>query len=190
MRHGRERPPGDDGTRPRVGGRRTHLRAHLLVVALLATASCGRRKEAPREILPVPVGTFRVDSVPEGELAEGTVEAFGLPLPRPMKVKSKLSDTVFATASLSLERVSNYFRDRVEAERIETAPKKTVFSGAKVQGSKRMLHIEVIARSSNIVDVVIRDQTQKPAPQGLTEEERWRQAGLTPDGRVLPAQNH
>jgi hypothetical protein len=161
----------------------------FLLLCLFVTA-CGRRQESPREILPVPIGTFRVDSVPEGELAEGAIDAFGLKLPRPMKLKAKLLDTIFATAGLSLERVSNYVRERVEAERIETGPKKTVFRGAKVEGTSRVLHIEVIARSSNIVDLVVRDQTQKPAPQGLTEEERWRQAGLTPDGRVLPEHNH
>lgn len=168
------------------------MRPTTYALLLVLASACGRRnrEEAAHEILPVPAGTIQVDSVPEGELAEGDLDAFGLKLPRSMKLKASMPDTVFATAALSLERVSNYIRSRVEAERIETAPKKTVFIGAKIDGGKRKLHIEVIALSSNIVDVVVRDKTEQPAQEGLTEEERWRQVGLTPDGRVLPTQNH
>ena len=38
------------------------------------------------------------------------------------------------------------------------------------------------------VEMVVRDRTPPPVEEGLTEEERWRQAGMTPDGKVLPEQ--
>jgi hypothetical protein len=164
------------------------VRSATLLV-LLGVAACKRPEESPREILPVPVGSFRVDSVPEGTLAEGTVEAFGLKLPRGMRLKGSLPDAVFASGGFSLESVSNYVRERVEAERVETTPKKTVFRSAKLEGQSRVLHIEVSARSSNVVEVVVRDETPKPATQGLSEEQRWKQVGLTPGGKVLPEQN-
>ncbi|MBM4374139.1 MAG: hypothetical protein FJ095_03570 [Deltaproteobacteria bacterium] len=160
-----------------------------LVLALLIAAACKRSDAPPREILPVPVGSFRVDSVPEGTLAEGKVEAFGLKLPRGMSLDGSFPDAVFASGGFSLESVSNYMRERVEAERVETTPKKTVFRSAKLGGQGRVLHIEVSARSTNIVEVVVRDETPRPATQGLTEEERWKQVGLTPEGKVLPEQN-
>lgn len=164
--------------------------ARAIVIGIVSLlVGCGRKAEPLREILPVPVGTVRVDSVPEGTLAEGSIEAFGLKLPRPMRLVASLPDAVHAKADLSLERVSNYVRERVEAERVETAPRKTVFLGAKLPGTPRVLRVEVIAAAANRVELVVRDETPRPMAPGLSEEERWRRAGQTPDGRVLPEQN-
>ena len=160
-----------------------------LVLFLASLSSCRRGEETPREILPVPVGSFRVDSVPEGTLAEGTMDAFGLKLPRGMKLKASMPDTVFASGGLSLEQVANYVRERVEADRVETTPRKTVFRSAKLEGTTRVLHIEVSAYGSNMVELVVRDETRRPATEGLSEEQRWKQVGLTPDGKVLPSDN-
>lgn len=163
----------------------------LVVACAFLVASCKTKRDEPvREILPVPVGTIRVDSVPDGELAEGTVDAFGLRLPRGMRLEASFDDALFAGGAFSLERVSNYLRKRVEAEHVETAAKKTVFRHATLEGSKVVLHIEVLAASVNKVQVIVRNETPKPPTQGLSEEQRWKQVGLGPDGkRVLPAAN-
>ncbi len=162
----------------------------LLVGFAAWLVACRAEKREPnREILPVPIGTIRVDWVPEGELAEGPLEAFGLPVPRGMRFTARFQDAVFAEGGLSLERVSNYVRKRVGADFVETTPKKTVFRHAQVEGKKQRLHIEVIALSVNRAQLIVRDETPKPAQQGLSEEERWRQVGLTPRGEVLPENN-
>jgi len=159
----------------------------LLVACAALLFACKREKREPiREILPVPIGTITVDSVAPGELAEGQLDAFGLRLPRAMRIEARFDDSVFANAALSLERVSNYVRQRVDAEFVETTPKKTVFRHAKLEGTKVRLHIEVIATSANNVQLVVRNETPTPAVQGLSVEQRWQRVGLTPNGQVLP----
>jgi hypothetical protein len=128
-----------------------------------------------------------VDSVQPGEIAEGAERAFGLPIPRRMKVRARFPDAVFAVGNIPPERVSNFVRERVVAAGVETGPAKTVFSRATVKSApERMLRIEVVSRPS-ATELVVRDQTPPPAPvdDGLSEEERWRRKGLKPDGSPL-----
>jgi hypothetical protein len=44
--------------------------------------------------------------------------------------------------------------------------------------------IEITDRSGQ-VELVVRDLTPPPIPQGLSDEERWKRAGLRPDGTPI-----
>ncbi|WP_437592183.1 hypothetical protein [Sorangium sp. So ce1000] len=126
-----------------------------------------------------------VDQALPGELAEGVEQAFGLPIPRRMKVRARFSDAVFAVGEIPAERVANYVRTRVLAGSVETGPAKTIFSRATVKSApQRKIRIEVVSRA-NLSELVVRDETRQPPEQGLSVEERWRRSGLTPDGKVL-----
>ncbi|WP_437769099.1 hypothetical protein WMF27_10180 [Sorangium sp. So ce281] len=126
-----------------------------------------------------------VDQALPGELAEGTEQAFGLPIPRRMKVRARFSDAVFAVGEIPAERVANYVRTRVLAGNVETGPAKTIFSRATVKSApQRMIRIEVVSRA-HTSELVVRDETRPPAEQGLSVEERWRRSGLTPTGEVI-----
>ncbi|WP_437649166.1 hypothetical protein [Sorangium sp. So ce362] len=126
-----------------------------------------------------------VDQALPGELAEGVEQAFGLPIPRRMKVRARFSDAVFAVGEIPAERVANYVRTRVLASNVETGPAKTIFSRATVKSAPhRMIRIEVVSRA-HVSELVVRDETRPPAERGLSVEERWRRNGLTPDGKVL-----
>lgn len=159
----------------------------LLVAAALAfsLASVGCVEEEPRLEL-FPSGIMRgnpVDTTEPGELPEGTLVAFGLKLPRRMKLVAKMDDAVFAVGQMRLEHVANYIRRRVDTEEVDTGPSKTRFVGAKVRGGDKTVDVEV-ALVSRGVQVVVRDRTRKPAEDGLSDKDRWDRVGLTPDGKL------
>lgn len=134
-----------------------------------------------------------VDHTLPGELAEGTETAFGLRLPREMAVTARFTDAVFARGPVAPEHVANFVRARVVAEHIETGPSKTLFVRAKVSRKDltnaelgRVLRIDVMARGG-IAELVVRDDTPAPVPQGQSQEEILREYGLGPDGKLLDA---
>jgi hypothetical protein len=132
-----------------------------------------------------------IDSLEEGELAEGEVVAFGLPLPRGMKVKAQFPDAVHANGRVAFEAVANYVRKRVTASRVDTGPSMTVFDGAVLKSDQsQRLRVDVLSRHGS-VQLVVRDLNPRPGPPdpGGTDAERWKRMGLTPDGKPLPDQN-
>jgi hypothetical protein len=120
-----------------------------------------------------------------GELAEGTFKAFGLPLPRVMVARARFDDILFASGDVPSDQVANYIRARVTAEKVETGPVKTVFSRATVRGQPDVqLSIEVISHGGS-TELQVRNLSLIKPLEGLTDEERWRAAGLKPDGTPL-----
>jgi hypothetical protein len=126
-----------------------------------------------------------VDELVPGELAEGEQRAFGLPIPRRMRVSATFPDAVFAVGALRAEDVSNYVRERVVAQRVETGPSKTVFTKAKLKAEpERTMRIEVVLKDG-ATELVVRDETPPPVEPGLSPEERMRKKGLLPDGTPI-----
>ncbi|HVK65065.1 MAG TPA: hypothetical protein VM694_11340 [Polyangium sp.] len=155
-------------------------------VALVLLAAC--RGEGER---PAPVGASsatpppRPDQLAPGELAEGPVDAFGLKLPRAMTVTAQFPDAFFARGSLRAEDVAAYVKERVVSAQVESAAPKTVFRGATAKSAPaHVLDIEILVRDDH-TEIVVRDVTRPPAKDGLSEEERWRELGLTPQGQPL-----
>jgi hypothetical protein len=179
-----------------------HRRVTLLVTAAALCASgCRTRRAvedehaAPASVPPVPVAARSaaqpVDQTLPGELAEGSVRAFGFPLPRVMTVKGQFAEVVFAAGQAPADQVANYVRQRVTADKILTGPEKTVFSRAAVKATPGpLMTISVVSRGDK-TEIEVRDITPKPAKEGLTPEERWRALGLNPDGSPIdPTQLH
>jgi hypothetical protein len=120
-----------------------------------------------------------------GELAEGTEKAFGLTLPRIVVVRARFEDVVFGMADVSPDKVANYVRQRVTANKVETGPVKTVFSRATVREKPGVeLDIEVLSRGG-VTELQVRNLSLWKTPAGLTDEERWRAAGFKADGTPL-----
>lgn len=154
-------------------------------LAFLALQPGCLQDEERKELLPSGIAVGHpVDTTVPGELPEGTFDAFGLKLPRRMKIVAQMDDAVYAVGTMRLEHVTNYVRSRVDTDEIETGPTATIFSDAKVRGGDKTLQVQVSLVSRGI-QIIVRDKTRKPAIEGLSEKERWKRVGLTPDGKVL-----
>ncbi len=158
-----------------------------LVVVLVATALVASCKRSPprNEVAPPPP----VDHLAPDEVVEGNERAFGLPLPRDSKVEARFAASVHVTSVLAPEKLANFVRARVKGGAITAGGAATKMDDVTaVADPARVLSIEVretrghpLAKS----EMIVRDTTPPPFDPTLSEEERWKRAGLTPSGKVL-----
>jgi hypothetical protein len=165
-------------------------RPHLVLVLCLAFAASGCKSEPERKTPAQAAPSARPktpDRLKPGELAEGSEEVFGFRVPRRMRIEAHFGDSVHLAGPIRPEDVANYVRERVQVERVEIGAARTIFPHARIkQGDPaRAYEFQVIATSGD-TKLQIRDLTPPPAQPGLSEAERWRQAGMTPDGKALP----
>jgi hypothetical protein len=130
-----------------------------------------------------------VDRLAPGELPPGEEALFGLLLPKGMKVQGQFTETGLAWGPLPAEEVANYVRSRVDVERVEVGAARTIFPAARIKAgpAEHAFRIEVV-RESVGTRLIVRDLAPTPPPPpapGLTDAERWRRAGFTPDGKPL-----
>jgi len=165
----------------------------LSLLSLLSPLGCRARRGPEDEHVQQSAGSPSVVTSPEvpvdralpGELAEGTDLAFGLPLPRVMKVRGSFDDVLFAWGAVPSDQVANYVRQRVTADKIETGAAKTLFSRATVKARPGLLiAVEVLAHGGE-TELQVRNVTPKPNKEGQEPEERWRELGFKPDGTPL-----
>jgi hypothetical protein len=131
-----------------------------------------------------------LDHLAEGELAPGKLEVHGFPVPRGMEIESRLTDRVYVRGRVSPEALANYVREHVAVSHVEIGAARTVFPMAHIKNgpTDRYFTLEVFADGPS-TRLVIKDTTPPPPPlPGLTDAERWRAAGLTPEGRPLDPQ--
>lgn len=163
-------------------------RALGLAIALGAVACRGRDEAtivtaAPTTSVSAEAPALPIDHLELGELGEGTDHAFGLTLPRTFVITRTFDDAIFAEGPAGVERVANYVRRRVEPPTFEMGPARTIFDRVKPKGGDRLVKIEITERSGD-TELVVRDLTPPPTPAGLSDEERWKRVGLTPQGKV------
>jgi hypothetical protein len=161
----------------------------IACAALAALPGCRRKaQEDPNASASQPAvasAPTPVDRTAPNEVAEGTDDAFGLKLPRYMRITARFSDSLFAEGPLAPERVANYVRQRVSAKHVDTGPAKTVFTGAEPKGQPgKALRVEVLARPGS-TQIMVRDETQAPPDPNMTPEDHMRAVGLKPDGTPL-----
>lgn len=170
-----------------------HRRITIVLIAISAGFSavlnlgCKEKSEAPPAPpqSTVPSAQTPADQLAPGELAQGKENAFGFALPRRMQIEARFGDAVFASGQIPPEQVANYVRKYTIADGIETGPAKTIFAKVTLkEAPATSLRIEVIAQGS-ITKLVVRNETRAPAKEGLSEEERWKELGLSPRGDVL-----
>lgn len=158
----------------------------------LLLCGCSGKRRAPRavgsaEVRPL---TPPLDHLAEGELAPGKLEVYGFPLPRGMELESNLGDRAYARGRVSPEALANYVREHVAVSHVEIGAARTVFPMAHIKGGPhdRYYTLEVFADGPS-TRLVIKDTTPPPPPlPGLSDAERWRAAGLTPDGHPIDPQ--
>jgi len=103
-----------------------------------------------------------------------------------MKIVSETESTAQATGSVRADDLSEYIRQRVLVNHVEMAERRVVFPKVKLRGdrSDHSLRIEVIDRGLEAQLLVV-ELVERAPIQGLSEEERWRRAGMKPTGELI-----
>lgn len=126
-----------------------------------------------------------VDHLAPGELAPGKVRVHGMPVPRGMKVARRFDDSTELEGRVSPDKVAEYVRDYVVASHVEVAGDKRVFPAARFRGGNDETFRLEIFHDPPITRLSIERVTKPKATEGLTNEERWKRAGLKPGGALL-----
>ncbi|MBX3192664.1 MAG: hypothetical protein KF819_37110 [Labilithrix sp.] len=159
------------------------LRRRLIALAFvaLACASC-KPKEPPKNDRPS-------DRLSPNEQVEGKERAFGLPLPRQARVEARFEKSVLVRSLLTPEELANFVRARVKEGTVTPGATSTVLEMVVPrEDANKKLTIEV--RPLRLGDgtkseMVVRDTTPPPFEPNLSNEERWKKAGLAPNGQLL-----
>ncbi len=131
-------------------------------------------------------GALPADHLAPGELVEGPDKAFGVPLPREVHLEWIHPGSVRAIGPVSVHSLVKYYRTRVaQAVRNEGdtfAELDDVRLGGQPGHVFRIRMTELPPRGTLLE---FDDVTPPPAPDLPDEEARWRQVGLTPQGKLL-----
>jgi hypothetical protein len=116
----------------------------------------------------------------------GTEKAFGIPVPRELKVKARFSQAVHLAGRARAADLTEYFRGYVLVDHLELSGTETIFPLVRVKGSpdSRLFRIRISEVSDKNSEVVIEDVTPPPTTPGLSETQRWEQVGMNPDGTL------
>ncbi|MBX3211955.1 MAG: hypothetical protein KF850_07980 [Labilithrix sp.] len=158
----------------------------LATLAMGGAPACKRKDEAPK---PAPSAPPSADRLAPGEIPEGKERAYTLPLPLHSAVKATFPSSVHVASSHTLEELSNFVRVRVKDGTTSSGATETRFDRVVVvKDPSRTLSIQIRSapRSGPFrSQMVISDLTRPPEEPGLTDEDRWRKAGMTPDGKLI-----
>jgi hypothetical protein len=154
----------------------------LAAFVALATAAGCKRKETNPEPLPT-------DSLAKGEAVEGPDKAYALPLPRLSKITWRGENAITVLSNLTHEDLVNFVRARVQSGDVTSGSGATQLRNVHVPSEpKRILTIEIRPAppmSGGRSQMTVSDTTPPPEDPKMTDEERWRKAGFTPQGKVL-----
>ncbi|HYP98118.1 MAG TPA: hypothetical protein VER96_05560 [Polyangiaceae bacterium] len=162
--------------------------SRLALLACCLCASCHAKSEAASKPAASSSGTVSkpVDRLAPDELAAGNAEVFGFVVPREMHVEQRYKEATHLLGPVKPDALANYVRERVVVSHVEIGAARTIFPDARIKAGApdRVYELDVIPEPGN-TRLVIRDTTPPKVEPGLTDEERWRKAGLTPQGRPL-----
>jgi hypothetical protein len=176
----------------RIPGSRPRLVAGsaLLLACALGSSACKSKDTSDKLAASASAqpSALPVDHLAEGELQPGKTEVFGFPVPVGMELESRFADRAYLRAPrISAERLANYVRQQVTVSHVEIAAARTVFPNARINGntSGRVYVLEVSPAQAGSSLVIKEATPPPPPPPGLSDAERWRAAGMSPDGRPL-----
>ena len=163
--------------------------SRLALAACLSCASChGNSRGAPATLGSAPAASAAkpVDRLAPDELAAGNAEVWGFVVPREMQIEHRYQEVTHLVGPVKPDALANYVRDRVVVSHVEIGAARTIFPNARIKSgaADKVYELEVIPEPGT-TRLVIRDVTPPKVVPGLSDEERWRQAGLTPQGRPL-----
>jgi hypothetical protein len=161
-------------------------------VLLLATAcrrqtgegGSGPSSEGSRTA-PIASKTTPPDQLAPGELVEGLERAFGIALPRGTEVAQSYVYLVSATVPAPVHAVAKYLSARLEGGTLREGTESATFEHVTARGKPEpelIVKITSVFAGSRLEIQKVTHQQVRLLPD---EEARWRQVGLTPQGRVL-----
>jgi hypothetical protein len=160
----------------------SHARFSFWAAAALLCAC--QSKAPPTATAALPEAT--PDRLAPSERPAETATAFGLSLPKGMRLTRQFKSSAYFLGRLDLDTVVEHLKPHLDAKRVETKPGHTVFEQAALKGSapERLLRVDVSAEGRG-TQVYVQDVTPPPAPRGVSEAEMWRRAGRNPDGTPM-----
>jgi hypothetical protein len=164
-------------------------KSRLTLAACLVCASCHSKADS------APAGSASalassqakpLDRLAPDELAAGNAEVWGFAVPRDMQIEHRYVETAHLIGPVKPDALANYVRERVVVSHVEIGAGRTVFPDAHIKGgaADRVYELDVVPEPGQ-TRLVIKDTTPLKVTPGLTDAERWQQAGLTPQGRPL-----
>jgi hypothetical protein len=127
-----------------------------------------------------------VDHLGPDELIEGPDRAFGVALPRGLTVEERYPDTVYASGPVTVHALVLYLRPRLQGGSLRESPTVATFEHVGTSGLPPNTDLSIhLTMGIGKTRVAISSTTLPPAPVLPDEASRWRQAGLTPDGKIL-----
>jgi hypothetical protein len=166
-----------------------------LAGTLLATTTCRRHpgegesaadaesSRAPAQ--PISSETTPPDHLAPGELVEGNERAFGIALPRDVRVTQSFVDLVAATEPASVHAVTQYLSARLEGGTLREGKESATFEHVTARGKPEpelIVKITSVFAGSRLEIQKVTHQQVRLLPD---EEARWHEVGLTPQGKVL-----
>ena len=164
--------------------------SRLALAACVLCASChskpGVRATGSAAVVIGSASATPVDRLAPDELAAGNAEVWGFVVPREMQVEHRYQEVAHLIGTVKPDALANYVRDRVVVSHVEIGAARTIFPNARIKGGApdRVYELDVIPEPGQ-TRLVIRDTTPLKVIPGLSDAERWKQAGLTPEGRPL-----
>jgi hypothetical protein len=174
------------------------MRRRLVLVAagvVVANAvACKSKTEAP--LAAAPAGTTSASAVPADhlavdEVAEGTIDALGLRLPRGYVVTARYPDEVKAAGPLKAKVLARYVEERVRDGTVDTRNGEYLFDRVRIRDNPlRDLAVRIdYAPEGGGARIQVRDLTIPTPPDLPNDEARFRAAGFRRDGQLLDPQH-
>lgn len=172
--------------------RRTTVAKLALLLLSCSTTACGRRSADGLQERATPAKSSApltpVDRLLPGELSASSQQAFGLPVPKGMRIDRAFPDAAYLIGEVTLAGLTEYLRTQARVGAPEVSAKSILFERAKIpaQGEDKLYQFRLTQRGRE-VQLVIRDvSTPVNAPTTpMSDEERWRRVGRKPNGDPL-----
>jgi len=162
--------------------------SRLALLACCLCASCHAKSDVgPAEPQRTKTDVSKpIDRLAPDELAAGNAEVFGFAVPREMQVEHRYKEATHLIGPVKPDALANYVRERVVVSHVEIGAGRTIFPDARIKAGApdRVYELDVIPEPG-VTRLIIRETTPPKVQPGLTDAERWRQAGLSPEGRPL-----
>jgi len=152
---------------------------------LVSCVICGCRSEP--EPAPLANGARTPDRLAPGEGLPESETAFGLAMPRGMRLVRHFKDAAYFAGDVELERVLEQVAQHVAPPEAQLVDGGALFPSVRINGdgSGRLLRIK-LEKTRRGSQIHVEDVTPAaPVLSGLSKAEVWQKAGRKPDGTPL-----